>query len=394
MKNVQFLKLVLLSFILLILPQVSFAQDEEEETEPALVLSGSVDAYFRYNLTTKNDGEGYVAPGTSFANLPGFSLGMINLIAAYEGEKVGFVADLVYGPRGEDAVFASPYYSEGRGSSQIVNQLYVYWKATDALTFSMGNFNTFLGYEVISPAGNFNYSTSYMFSYGPFSHTGIKADIALSDSWSVMAAIMNPTDLTEFNPFGSYTLGAQLGYSTDNTSAYLNMVYGDQDGKIDEDQPNSTSNGGFSSGNTFQIDLTAGTNLSENFFLGLNATYNATSDGEFFDGATINDIESDAAGFLGGAAYLQLTTSETFAIGTRIEYFKVYNNGLGVIALDDEGDGNVLGLTLTGRASIGNLTLIPELRLDSASEEGSFLDKDLEASKSLASFVLAAVFSF
>jgi hypothetical protein len=374
-------------------PLLSQAQDEEE-TEPKLVLSGSVDAYFRYNLTAKNDGEGYVAPGTSFANLPGFSLGMINVIAAYEGKKTGFVADLVYGPRGEDAVFASPYYNAGRGSSQIVNQLYVYWKATDAVTFSLGNFNTFLGYEVISPAGNFNYSTSYMFSYGPFSHTGVKADIALSDEWSVMAAIMNPTDLTEFNPFGSFTLGGQLGYSNDKTSAYLNVLYGDQDGKIDEDQPGSTSIDGFSSGNTFQIDLTGGTNLSEAFYLGFNATYNSTSDGEFYNGTDISDVDSDAAGFYGAAAYLQLTTSEKFAIGTRIEYFKVYNNGLGVIALDDEGDGNVLDITLTGRATIGNLTFIPELRLDTTSEDGSFLDNDLEASKSLASFVLAAVFSF
>ncbi len=48
---------------------------------------------------------GPTAPGTSFANRPGFALGMANLIASYEGEKVGFVADLVFGPRGEEAVF-------------------------------------------------------------------------------------------------------------------------------------------------------------------------------------------------------------------------------------------------------------------------------------------------
>ena len=76
----------------------------------------------------------------------------------------------------------------------------------------MGNFNTFLGYEVISPAANFNYSTSYMFSYGPFSHTGLKADIALSDDVSLMLAVLNSTDYTESQPIGEdYMFGAQLG---------------------------------------------------------------------------------------------------------------------------------------------------------------------------------------
>ena len=49
--------------------------------------------------------------GSSFANNTGFALGMANIIASYEGEKVGVVADLVFGPRGTDATFASPMYS-------------------------------------------------------------------------------------------------------------------------------------------------------------------------------------------------------------------------------------------------------------------------------------------
>lgn len=394
MKNVHLKTLCVLTFLAMFAFNETFAQEEEEDSSP-FSISGSADAYFRADLTAKNKGAGYVAPATSFANLPGFALGMINLVATYEGEKVGVVADLVYGPRGEDAVFASPYYSEGRGSSQIVNQLYVYWNVSDAVTLTMGNFNTYLGYEVISPAANFNYSTSYMFSYGPFSHTGLKADFALSDEWSLMAAVMNPTDLTEFNPVASYTLGAQLGYSNESSSAYLNFLYGDQDGKIDEDQPVSSS-----AGSTFQVDLTAGTDLSESVYLGLNATYNTTSAGEMYTGSSIEDLDGDGYGFYGIAAYLQASPSETFSIGTRLEYFNVFNGGLDIFPLDDEGDGNVFAITLTGKKTISDhLAIIPELRLDTTSEEGDgeetvFLNKDLEPTKSLASFVLAAVFSF
>ena len=128
---------------------------------------------------------------------------MANVIASYEGEKVGFVADLVFGPRGEDAVFGSPLYQSLKGtiggSSQIINQLYAYWNVSESVKLTLGNFNTFLGYEVISPVANFNYSTSYLFSYGPFSHAGLKADFALGEDTSLMLAVMNPTDMTELN---------------------------------------------------------------------------------------------------------------------------------------------------------------------------------------------------
>jgi len=184
-----------------------FAQEEETKEKKSFSFSGSVDAYYRANLTAPND-ENAIAPGSSFANLPGFALGMANVIASYEGEKVGFVADLVFGPRGTDAIFASPMYSD---TGNIINQLYAYWDVSESVTLTMGNFNTFLGYEVISPVANFNYSTSYLFSYGPFSHTGLKADIALSDDLSLMLGVFNDTDLTEFNPTGDYAVGAQLG---------------------------------------------------------------------------------------------------------------------------------------------------------------------------------------
>lgn len=373
---------------------VSFAQEETEKAPPALTLSGSVDAYFRTNLNAPNKGENIMAPATSFGNLPGFSLGMANIIATYEGDKIGAVVDLVFGPRGEDAVFGSPLYAGGMaGSSQIINQMYVYWNASDKVTFTLGNFNTFLGYEVISPTGNFNYSTSYMFSYGPFSHTGLKADIALSDKFSFMAAVMNPTDMTEFNLNGTYTLGAQLGYSTDAGSTFLNMVYGDQDGKLSND--GSLISGQTSGGNTFQVDLTTGFNLTDAVYLGVNTTYNTTSSGEFFSGTDVQDSEGDGYGFYGFAGYLQATTSEKFALGLRGEYFSVFNSGLdGVVGLDSSGDGNVFAVTLSGNAKIGkNLTLIPEIRLDTMGNE-FFMNKDLAATKNLSSFLLAAVFAF
>ncbi|MBR9774092.1 MAG: porin [Cytophagales bacterium] len=387
-------KLFTILTVLFLVPVTFVLAQEEQETPSKFSLSGSVDAYFRSNLNAPNKGDAAQAPATSFANLPGFALGMANVIATYEGEKVGFVADLVFGPRGEDAVFGSPMYTGGMaGSSQIVNQLYMYYNVSDVVTLTMGNFNTYLGYEVISPTGNFNYSTSYMFSYGPFSHTGLKADFQLSDNWSFMAAIMNPTDMTEFNFNGSYTLGGQLAYTTDAGGTYLNLLYGDQDGKLDMNTMSAF--GPSSMGNTFQIDLTAGYDVTESMYIGLNTTYNTTAAGQMYNGSSIQDATGDGYGFYGVAGYLQFATSDKFSIGARGEYFKVFNDGLdGVVGLNGVGDGRVVAGTLSGNIKISdNFTIIPETRLDMMSDN-FFINNDYQSSKNLASFLVAGVFSF
>jgi len=356
---------------------------EEGAEKPGFTLSGSADVYYRANLTANNDpAHSAPAPNTAFAYAPGFGMGMFNLIGAWEGQRGGVVGDLVFGPRGVDAVFASG------APNNVVNQLYVYWKATDQLTLTMGDFNTFLGYEVISPTGNFNYSTSYMFSWGPFSHTGIKADFAVSDDLSFMLGVFNPTDFTEFNPVGTYSLGGQIGYK----GVYLNLLYGDQDGRLtDED----TEEGLASAGALFQVDLTAGWDLTEAFYLGLNTTYNTTAMGEHIEQGEIVADSGDGNSFYGAAAYLQYRASETFALGLRGEYFAEANGGYGIIgSYDADANGSIMALTLSGNITIGNLTLIPELRLDTASEEDVFVNTALEPVASLASFMLAAVYAF
>ena len=86
--------------------------------------------------------------------------------------------------------------------------------------------------------------------------------------------------------------------------------------------------------------------------------------------------------------------SENFALGLRGEYFGENNTGYGIIgAYDNDLSASVIDLTLSGNITIGDLTLIPEIRLDAASED-VFLDGDGKATSSLASFVLAGVYAF
>ena len=319
-------------FTLLLSSFTFFAIAQEEE--PTLSISGTVDAYYQTYITSPDDlGTAF---GTSFADETGFALGMANLVASYDLESTGVVADVVFGPRGDSAV-----------GGYNLNQLYAYWNVTEGTTLTMGRFNTYLGYEVISPAGNFNYSTSYMFSSGPFSMVGLKGDFTLGET-SLMLAIMNPTDVNN-NTTGGYALGAQFGYA----GQFLNLYY-------DNDEVLG-----------FEVDYTGGFDVDDELFIGINAAYQVSND----------------AGFYGVALYPQYTVSDSFAVGLRGELFGLHDDS-------DDDLPSVLSTTLTGSYTVENLTIKPEIRLDSWSELEPYTDNDGLATDSLAAFTIAAIYSF
>lgn len=339
MKKILTLTVLFMSIVLTAQDSTEVAKDKK------FTLSGSVDAYYQTLLTASDDsGQTF---GTAFAGKTGFALGMGNIIASYESGKVGAVLDLVTGPRGGAATFNSDIVDG------IVNQAYVYWNVSETTTLTMGRFNTFLGYEVIAPAANFNYSTSYLFSSGPFSHMGLKADFALSDDFSLMLAVMNPWDTNDTSTTGEYSFGAQLGYS----GQYLNLYY------------DSGNNGGLG----FEVDYTGGFDLADSFFLGINAAYN----------------DNDGSGFYGAALYPQYTLSDDFSLGLRGEYYSRHDDDLDDLP-------SVIGLTATGSYIVdSNLIIKPEVRLDSwSNNDDAFFDADGEDSSSLAVFTLAAIYSF
>ncbi|SKB26656.1 outer membrane beta-barrel protein [Maribacter arcticus] len=339
--NTKYVKNILASGLMLLAVSSVIAQEEEKS---ALSLSGSIDTYYR---TTFNEaGVDESSSFTSFANQTGFALGMANIIGTYETGDTGFVVDLVFGPRGTEATFNNDVLNG------VINQAYAYWNVSEGTTLTIGRFNTFLGYEVIAPAANFNYSVSHLFSNGPFSHVGLKADFTLSDDVSLMLGVMNPWDTNDITGTGEYSFGGQLGFY----GQFLNLYY--DSGKND--------------GLGFEIDYTGGFDVSDDFFFGINAAYNKNSETE--------------SGFYGLAIYPQLTTSETFAIGLRGEYMTFTQDGLD--------DTPVLAATLTGSYTTGNLIIKPEVRLDSWGNDVEPFGNATDPTNSLASFTLAAIYSF
>jgi hypothetical protein len=140
------------------------AQDSTKKS--SLNITGSVDAYYRYNFHNAKD-SGYLNNYTSFTNSHNsFELGMASVKAEYTTGKVTGVLDLGFGRRADEF----SYNEKSTGLATAIKQAYVSVAATDKLKFTMGKWATHVGYELVDAYLNRNYSMSYMFSVrGPSS---------------------------------------------------------------------------------------------------------------------------------------------------------------------------------------------------------------------------------
>ncbi len=354
---------------------VPLSEDKEADEETGFSLTGYVDAYYQANfMNSESEGEAPLTFPTSFTDVPNtFGIGNVNLLLEKSLGKVSFVGQIGFGPRAWQGNSDSNNELEadlgGFNASSTVQQLYVTYSPSDAVTFTLGNFGTFVGYEVIDASANVNYSTSYLFSNGPFYHTGAKVDFAIAEGFGAMIGVFNDTD-SKFDVVEGKHLGAQLSAESGGLAAYLNFLYGkDAEGNNPGESDDDT--------NELQIDLTATYEVSESLMFGLNASnYASTIDG---------DATGD--GFFGAALYSTIGVSDGFDLGLRAEYF-------GAIAEegDDADQPSVLSLTASGNFTVGDLRIIPEVRFDSGSN-GTVFGPSAE-DESVAAFILAAVYSF
>ena len=341
----------------------SFSVKAQDES-PAIDITGFADLYYQYNFNENASGL------TSFTEAHNsFELGMINLVFSTEFGKAGLVADLGFGPRADVA--------NGFAGSTLapIKQLYLTYAFSDRITLTAGNFGTHVGYEIIDAPGNFNYSTSYMFSYGPFYHTGVKLDVGIADNIGFMVGFFNDTDSkTDLNDTKHF--GAQLSYSLGGLDAYFNFLGGNEDG-VDG-----------SGNNSFQYDITATFQASDKLMVGLNTT---TKVMRYSEDETLGSIPNDQ--WFGGALYLNYTVTDDFALGFRGEYFDD-TDALNIFDIATFPDGgNLVDLTLSANIKSGPLTFIPEFRVDIASED-IFTDANGLPAGTSPTVLTALVYSF
>jgi len=329
----------------------SFAQDATEAPKSTpLEISGSGDLYYKYDFSK--------TPNilTSFGtDQNSASLGMLDIALKKSVGKASFVGEVSFGPRGQ---FQSIPNGDGTDMNTFhIQNLYATYAFTDKFSMTAGYMGTFIGYEVISPVANFHYSTSYLFTNGPFQNAGVKANYKISDKFGAMLGLFNDAwNSYKANPSkGLNAVGGQLSYASGPISAYLNFMDGSVSGTI--------------------FDLTATFQLSKEFKLGLNAA----------DFSNTGNV-----GYTGVALYPSYALTDAFSLGLRAEYFSVKNGSMySSIGSDD----SVTAFTLSGNYKVGGFTVIPELRLDSASDY-AFVDSGMAPAKTASQFLLAVVYGF
>ena len=348
------------------LTNVTSAQDS---TKPVLKISGSVDAYYRFSPGA--EGSNLLNNYTSFTNSSNtFQLGMASIKGEYTKGKAGVVVDLGFGKRAEEFSYADV------GTLQSVKQAYIYFAPSDKVKFTFGKFGTHIGYELLDPQLNKNYSMSYMFTNGPFSHTGLKADFTLGGGVGLMVVIDNPIDVTSPSSASApKTILFQLSKVADKYSLYLN--YAGYFGAKNQ-LPTASS--------LSQIGFTASYIVSDKFSIGYDGTV------QFVKDETINKSKK----WWGSAIYFNLTASSDFGLTLRTEYFSDKKYGIKAFNLGNElfVPSNVFATTLSGNYKVGGFTLIPELRIDNASETIFSKNAAGNLTKTALSAIMAVVYSF
>lgn len=326
------------------------AQAQTDSTKKSTTtFTASVDAYYRYNLSDPKTGTNNL---TSFTNSQSsFELGMASLKVDHTYGRVSATVDLGFGRRAQE--FS---YNDIGTTLTAVKQAYVSFAASPTVKFSFGKWATHVGYELLDAYANRNYSMSYGFSYGPFFHTGLKADISLGGKSAFMLGVANPTDYVTA-PSSVKVLLAQFSTASknDRLKAWLNFQGG--------------------TGLT-QFNLVVTGAVSDKVNIAYDGSLQSTKQGTAW------------SSWKSHAVYLNYDPATSFGLTLRGDYFD--DRKLSPLL---PGANKIFALTLSGNARVDNLTIIPEFRLDNAT--GAIFTNGKGGSiKSISSFILAAVYRF
>ena len=341
---------------------VAQTEAETEEKKSVTTISGFADAYYKYDF-----GKSVSNNKTSFTNSHNsFELGMASLKIAHQTGKVSMVADLGFGKRAQEFSY------NDAGIVAAIKQLYVSYAPADWIKFTAGSWATHVGYELVDPYANRNYSMSYMFTNGPFFHTGIRADLT-KGVHGFMIGVANPTDFKTAPSTGINKKAMLAQYSlvaSDAFKVYLNYVGGQA----------------LDSSKSKQYDLVITSKLSDKFSLGYNGTVNKTKfreEGKFLEGKS----------WWGSALYVNVDPASWLGLTLREEYFSD-RNGLKITTMPPMTDGcNIFATTLSANFRVNSFIIIPEFRVDKASKD-IFTAKDGSAKGSNPSVLVAAIYQF
>lgn len=336
-------KSILLLSLLVFVFYSSYAQTDSSKLATAnssTTFTTYIDGYYRADFAgLKSNNK------TSFTNSNNsLQLGMVSFKVDKTIGKFAGTVDLGFGKRADEFSYNDD------GFAKDVKQAYICYAPSNNIKFTLGKWATHIGYELLDAYANRNYSMSYGFSYGPFFHTGVKADIALGGKSAMMIGLAEPTDITNAKAEIKMVI-AQFSTATkdDKLKAFLNY----QGGK-----------------DKSQFDLVLNGVVNSQF--GIN-----------YDGTVCSLAGSS---WTSNALYFNYDPSAKVGFTLRSEYFNDSNSALGIGA-------SIFQNTLSANIHFKKLTIIPEFRLENASDK-VFVNANNMVSTGAGSFLLAAVYKF
>jgi hypothetical protein len=392
-------------------------KEEEPEPEgPKFTINGYLDSYYftNFNKPASRDNMGISGVGRGFdRRVDQFQLGMIQTVMKYTNKKSEMIADIAYGPNGQYGTYGSvpnfgPAYGYAIGNdtwtSILIKQAYWKYNASDKLSFTMGQFGTHIGYELIEASLNYFYSINHTFNSGiPFYHTGLKSTYAFSDKVSLMLGVVNGFDYVHDNNRAKGVIGQLALAPAEGLTMYLNYI---STNESDADAQGKTPKGNFT-----VYDLNGQYTFSDKFYLGYWFML-GTQYGTLGAPGTFMPADGDVEGtkkWYGANLYLVYNASDLFSIGVRAEHFNNEDGARGLRSYNLATEGyagtsaNTFTLTGTFNLAEGNLMIKPELRidafkkLDGAGLEGSqqFMDSEGNFTKNgQTTLGVAAIYKF
>jgi hypothetical protein len=356
------------------------AQTDSTDTGK-LSISGYIDSYYLTAFNRPKSGNLLGVDqlaGRAFDRLPDqFALGLVQTKFSYSNRKSDVVVDLTFGPNAELGNFGNtvgafnpyrplaPYSAALYGTSAAIKQAYFTYRATSKLSFTVGQFGTHIGYEVIDAPLNYNYSLSNLFNNGPFYHLGMKAAYSFNDRAALMLGVVNNWDnLTDDNTQKSL-IGQFMVKPLPTCTVYLNWIGGySDDTYLNGLVKAGTLPGEFSNYVRNLYDVTANYQVTSKFYLGLNAAYgrydfrpgNAAQETLYTD-----KFGSSQPGWGGVALYSNYAFSDVVGLGVRYEHFEDKHAVRYLQTVN-----NSITVTAPVTLASGKLLVKPEFRLDTA----------------------------
>ena len=335
------MKKILLLLLLTYVGLLARGQTDSTDTGK-LTIPGYLDSYYLTALNRPKSGNLLGVDqlaGLAFDRLTDqFALGLVQVKLGYSARKSDVVVDLTFGPNAELGNFGntpgafnsyrpqSAYGAALFGTSAAIKQAYFTYQAMPKLNFTVGQFGTHIGYEVIDAPLNYHYSLSNLFNNGPFYHVGLKTAYAFNDRTALMVGVVNNWDnLTDDNKQKS--LIGQFSFKPLPTwTVYLNWIggYGD-DTYLNSLVTAGTLAPGFGRYTRQLFELTTTYQVTPKFCLGLNAAYgryhfDTESDLEVH--AVTEKYGSTTPGWGGAALYTNYAFCDVVGLGVRYEYFE------------------------------------------------------------------------